>query len=74
MSCRRSAIINLSSWFSSIEKCPENFPAAPMFPYRISKAPLTPRESIQSMLSVMSSLSDKDSGTLLDWQGNKIPW
>ncbi|KAM4618180.1 C-signal-like [Polymixia lowei] len=111
MSCRRSAIINISSLVSSIEKCPENFHRAPMYPYRISKAgvnmltrclaeefrkdhilvtaihpgwvltamggkeaPLTPQVSVQGMLSLMSSLSDKDSGNLLDWQGNRIPW
>ncbi|XP_068595774.1 C-signal-like [Brachionichthys hirsutus] len=111
MSCRRSAIINVSSFISSIEKCPENFTIAQMYPYRISKAalnmltrcqaedfkmqnilvaaihpgwvrtdmggeqaPLTTQESVLGMLNVMSSLSSKDCGTLLDWRGNSIPW
>ncbi|KAM9754869.1 C-signal-like isoform 1-T3 [Menidia menidia] len=40
MSCRRSAIINMSTLISSIEKCPETFPVAQMYPYRTSKAAL----------------------------------
>lgn len=40
LSCRRSAVINMSSLISSIEKCPENFFRAQMYPYRISKAAL----------------------------------
>ncbi|XP_044213077.1 C-factor [Thunnus albacares] len=111
MSCRRSAIINISTLISSIEKCPETFPTAPMYPYRTSKAalnmltrcqaeefkihnvlvtaihpgwvltemggemaPLTTQESVLGMLSVMSSLSSKDSGMLVDWKGDRIPW
>ncbi|KAF7650611.1 hypothetical protein LDENG_00122970, partial [Lucifuga dentata] len=111
MSCRRSAIINISTFISSIQKCPETFHFAHMYPYRTSKAalnmltrclaedfkknqilvtglhpgwvqtdmggkhaPLTTQESVLGMLSVMSSLSSKDSGMLLDWEGNRIPW
>ncbi|XP_074487703.1 C-signal-like [Sebastes fasciatus] len=111
MSCRRSAIINISTLISSIEKCPETFAIAQMYPYRISKAalnmltrcqaedfkghnilvtaihpgwvrtemggemaPLTTEDSVLGMLSVMSSLSNKDCGMLLNWQGNAIPW
>ncbi|XP_039663935.1 C-factor-like [Perca fluviatilis] len=111
MSCRRSAIINISTLISSIEKCPESFAIAQMYPYRTSKAalnmltrcqaedfkshnilvtaihpgwvrtqmggeqaPLTPPDSVHGMLSTMSSLSNKDCGMLLDWQGNRIPW
>ncbi|XP_078114052.1 C-signal-like [Sander vitreus] len=111
MSCRRSAVINISTLISSIEKCPETFAIAQMYPYRTSKAalnmltrcqaedfkshnilvtaihpgwvrtqmggeqaPLTPLESVQGMLITMSSLSNKDCGMLLDWQGNTIPW
>ncbi|GAA6221202.1 uncharacterized protein LOC108879780 [Lates japonicus] len=111
MSCRRSAIINVSTLISSIEKCPETFPVAQMYPYRTSKAalnmltrcqaedfkiynilvtaihpgwvrtemggeeaPLTTQDSVDGMLGVMSSLCNKDSGMLLDWEGNSIPW
>ncbi|XP_039989331.1 uncharacterized oxidoreductase C663.09c isoform X5 [Xiphias gladius] len=74
MSCRRSAIINISSIISSMEKCPQTFPGAQMYAYRTSKAPLCTQESALGMLSVMSSLSNKDSGMLLDWEGNTIPW
>uniref|UniRef100_A0A672ZY57 Uncharacterized protein n=1 Tax=Sphaeramia orbicularis TaxID=375764 RepID=A0A672ZY57_9TELE len=111
MSCRRSAIINVSTLAGSIEKCPENFHMAPIYPYRTSKAalnmltrcqavdfkvsnvlvtaihpgwvrtemggaqaPLNTQDSVQGMLTVMSSLSDKDSGVLVSWEGERIPW
>ncbi|KAM6946370.1 C-signal-like [Aplochiton taeniatus] len=40
MSCARSAVINVSTFLSSIEKCPETFSRAQMYPYRTSKAAL----------------------------------
>ncbi|KAK5867964.1 hypothetical protein PBY51_012415 [Eleginops maclovinus] len=40
MSCSRSAIVNISTLISSIEKCPESFHIAQMYPYRTSKAAL----------------------------------
>lgn len=111
MSCRKAAIINISTLLSSIQKCPETFEMAPMYPYRTSKvalnmltrclaedlrkdgilvtaihpgwvqtdmggtrAPLPTRDSVRGMLEVMSTLTEKQSGTLLDWEGNSIPW
>ncbi|XP_076589517.1 C-signal-like [Chaetodon auriga] len=111
MSCRRSAIINMSSIISSIEKCNETFSMAQVYPYRISKAglnmltccqaldfkkdnilvtalhpgwvrtdmggeegQLSTFESVDGMMNVMPSLSNKDSGLLLDWEGKRIPW
>ncbi|XP_068579784.1 C-signal-like [Cebidichthys violaceus] len=111
MSCRRSAIINMSSLAGSITICPENFARAQMYPYRASKAALnmvtrcqsedfkrhnilvaavhpgwvrtemggkeatlSTQDSVRGMLAMMSSLSNKDCGTLLDWEGNTIPW
>uniref|UniRef100_UPI0037E7C9BD C-signal-like n=1 Tax=Semicossyphus pulcher TaxID=241346 RepID=UPI0037E7C9BD len=111
MSCRRSAIINVSTLISSLQKCPETFPYAKMYPYRSSKvalnmltccqaedfkehnilvtaihpgwvrtdmggekAPMSAQDSVIRMISVMSSLSNKDCGKLLDCQGNTIPW
>lgn len=38
------------------------------------QAPLTTAESISGMIKVIASLTEKDSGTLLDWEGNNIPW
>ncbi|MEQ2167480.1 hypothetical protein GOODEAATRI_004641 [Goodea atripinnis] len=38
------------------------------------QAPLTTQESIAGMLNVMSTLSNKHTGMLLDWEGNTIPW
>ncbi|XP_065138761.1 C-signal [Paramisgurnus dabryanus] len=111
MSCSRSAIINVSTYVSSITLCPTNFSTAPMYAYRVSKAalnmltrclaedfkkdgilvmalhpgwvqtemggstaPLTTAESVKGMLEVITSLTEKDSGTLLDWKGESIPW
>ncbi|XP_075968697.1 C-signal-like [Anarhichas minor] len=111
MSCRRSAIINISSLAGSIKICPDNFARAQMYPYRASKAALNMvtrcqsedfkrhnilvtaihpgwvrtemggqeatlsiQDSVHGMLAMMSSLSNKDCGMLLDWEGNTIPW
>ncbi|XP_066541347.1 zgc:158868 [Hoplias malabaricus] len=111
MSCRRAAVINVSTLVSSIQRCPENFARAPMYAYRISKAalnmltrclaeefrkdgilvmaihpgwvktdmggqkaPVLPEDSVKGMLKVISSLTEKDSGTLLDIEGHSIPW
>ncbi|XP_030326605.1 C-factor-like isoform X2 [Strigops habroptila] len=38
------------------------------------KPPLTVDESVQGMLKVLSSLSEKDTGTFLSWEGKVIPW
>lgn len=111
MSCSRSAVVNVSTFLSSITRCPDNFNIAPMYPYRVSKAalnmltcclaedlkkdgilvmclhpgwvqtdmggpqaPLTTAESVSSMMKVITSLTEKDSGTLLDWEGKSMPW
>ncbi|KAM9508084.1 C-signal-like [Guaruba guarouba] len=36
--------------------------------------PLTVDESVRGMLQVLSSLSEKDTGTFLSWEGKVIPW
>ncbi|XP_023790417.1 uncharacterized protein LOC111934524 [Cyanistes caeruleus] len=36
--------------------------------------PLTVDDSVQGMLKVLSSISEKDTGTFLDWEGKVIPW
>uniref|UniRef100_A0A8C2YBB2 C-factor-like n=1 Tax=Coturnix japonica TaxID=93934 RepID=A0A8C2YBB2_COTJA len=36
--------------------------------------PLTVDASIGGMLKVLSNLSDKDSGSFLDWEGNVVAW
>uniref|UniRef100_A0A8C3GN61 C-factor-like n=1 Tax=Cairina moschata TaxID=8855 RepID=A0A8C3GN61_CAIMO len=38
------------------------------------KPPLTVDESVGGMLKVISSLSEKDTGTFLDWEGKVLPW
>uniref|UniRef100_A0A8B9VBZ6 C-factor n=1 Tax=Anas zonorhyncha TaxID=75864 RepID=A0A8B9VBZ6_9AVES len=38
------------------------------------KPPVTVDESVGGMLKVMSSLSEKDTGTFLDWEGKVVPW
>ncbi|XP_040471235.1 C-factor-like isoform X1 [Falco naumanni] len=37
-------------------------------------APLTVDASVRGMLKVLSSLSEKDTGTFLDWEGKVLPW
>ncbi|XP_055788909.1 C-factor [Salvelinus fontinalis] len=111
MSCSRAAIINISTLLSSVEKCPETFSMAPMYPYRASKAalnmltcclaedfqrdgilvmaihpgwvktdmggphaPVKTEDSAKGILHVMSTLTEKHNGSLLDWEGNGIPW
>ncbi|KFR02983.1 hypothetical protein Y956_09256, partial [Nipponia nippon] len=36
--------------------------------------PVTVDASVQGMLKVLSSLSEKDTGTFLDWEGKVVPW
>ncbi|XP_021263769.1 uncharacterized protein LOC110404123 [Numida meleagris] len=36
--------------------------------------PVTVDASVGGMLKVLSSLSEKDTGTFLDWEGNVVPW
>ncbi|KAJ7426401.1 C-factor-like protein [Willisornis vidua] len=36
--------------------------------------PVTVDDSVKGMLKVLSSLSEKDTGTFLDWEGNVVPW
>ncbi|NXY39526.1 GSFK dehydrogenase, partial [Pomatorhinus ruficollis] len=36
--------------------------------------PVTVDDSVQGMLKVISSLSEKDTGAFLDWEGKVIPW
>ncbi|TNN49437.1 hypothetical protein EYF80_040392 [Liparis tanakae] len=35
---------------------------------------LSTEDSVLAMLDVMTSLGNKDTGMLVDWQGNTIPW
>lgn len=36
--------------------------------------PVTVDESVQGMLKVLSSLSEKETGTFLNWEGKVVPW
>ncbi|XP_065589456.1 C-signal-like [Cyrtonyx montezumae] len=38
------------------------------------KPPVTVDASVAGMLKVLSSLSEKDTGTFLDWEGNAVAW
>ncbi|GAA6088811.1 C-factor, partial [Tachysurus ichikawai] len=38
------------------------------------QAPLTPAESISSLLAVINALSEKDHGQFLDYEGKNLPW
>ncbi|XP_050167215.1 C-factor-like [Myiozetetes cayanensis] len=36
--------------------------------------PVTVDDSVKGMLKVLSSLSEKDTGTFVDWEGKVVPW
>ncbi|XP_071423429.1 C-signal-like [Pithys albifrons albifrons] len=38
------------------------------------KPPVTVDTSVQGMLKVLSSISEKETGTFLDWEGKVVPW
>ncbi|KAM9623954.1 C-signal-like isoform 3-T6 [Morphnus guianensis] len=38
------------------------------------KPPVRVDESVRGMLKVLSSLSEKETGTFLDWEGKVVPW
>ncbi|XP_010163820.1 uncharacterized protein LOC104523055, partial [Antrostomus carolinensis] len=38
------------------------------------KPPVTVDASVRGMLKVLSSLSEKDTGTFLDWERRVVPW
>lgn len=40
----------------------------------VCQAPLSTHDSVQGMINVMSSLSSKDTGSFLDWNGEVVPW
>ncbi|XP_053555496.1 C-factor-like [Bombina bombina] len=39
-----------------------------------ANAPLTADQSVKGMIKVLSCLSEKHNGLLLDWEGNVVPW
>ncbi|XP_058701992.1 uncharacterized protein LOC131582630 isoform X2 [Poecile atricapillus] len=73
LSCSKAAIINISTILGSIKKTPDSF-FRPVISYRCSKADLTVDTSVRGLLSVLPILSEKHSGTLLNWEGKAIPW
>ncbi|XP_009867990.1 PREDICTED: uncharacterized oxidoreductase C663.06c-like, partial [Apaloderma vittatum] len=38
------------------------------------KPPLTVDASVQGMMKVLSSISEKETGTFLNWEGKVVPW
>ncbi|XP_066493686.1 C-signal-like [Tiliqua scincoides] len=40
----------------------------------VGSPPMTQDECVQSILSTLGRLSEKDSGTFVDWEGKIIPW
>ncbi|XP_069460571.1 C-signal-like isoform X2 [Ambystoma mexicanum] len=38
------------------------------------EAPLTKDTSVRGIMQVLSSLTEKDAGTMLDWDGTTLPW
>ncbi|XP_074695857.1 C-signal-like isoform X3 [Strix aluco] len=73
LSCSKAAIINMSSSGGSIEEV-YLWDQLHVVSYRCSKPPVTVDASVGGMLKVLSSLSEKDTGTFLDWEGKVVPW
>ncbi|OXB58476.1 hypothetical protein ASZ78_009041 [Callipepla squamata] len=73
LSCSKAAIVNISSIGGSIKEV-TLWEAIQAVSYRCSKPPVTVDASVGGMLKVLSSLSEKDTGTFLDWEGNIVPW
>ncbi|KAM6926287.1 uncharacterized protein PEZ65_009843 isoform 2-T2 [Lycodopsis pacificus] len=75
MGIQRAAVINVTSLLGSVElnwgERANNFD---WYPYRTSKAPLSPEESISSLLSVIGGLTEKDHGSFLNFTGESLPW
>lgn len=40
----------------------------------VRQAPVTTEDSAKGILHVMSTLTEKHNGSLMDWEGNGIPW
>ncbi|KAK7939181.1 hypothetical protein WMY93_002507 [Mugilogobius chulae] len=111
MSCRKAAVVNVSSTLGSIQHTPESYEHFMAVPYRVTKAALNmliacaavelqkdqilcslihpgwvrtdmgganalldAPESVQGMLQVINSMTEKHNGTLQDYQGQSIPW
>ncbi|XP_039566160.1 C-factor-like, partial [Passer montanus] len=90
LSCSKAAIINMSSIGGSITSCfgwemmqVTSYRCSKAALNMLSKCqslaykehpPVTVDDSVQGMLKVLSSLSEKDTGAFLDWEGNVIPW
>uniref|UniRef100_A0A3B3ZZU5 Uncharacterized protein n=1 Tax=Periophthalmus magnuspinnatus TaxID=409849 RepID=A0A3B3ZZU5_9GOBI len=111
MSCRKAAVVNMSSIIGSIENIQAIQKYLTAVPYRISKAalnmlnvcaafefqkeeilftvlhpgwvrtamgtayaPIDREESIQGVLQVINSMSEKHHGLLTDYKGQTINW
>lgn len=111
MSCRKAAVISISSFLSSTENTPQSYGHMKAVPYRVSKAGLNMlnacaamelqteeilctllhpgwvrtemggpdakvdvQDSVQGLLQVMNSLTEKNTGALVNYQGQRVPW
>ncbi|XP_072299317.1 C-signal-like isoform X2 [Eucyclogobius newberryi] len=111
MSCRKAAVVSISSTLGSIQVTPQRYDGFMAVPYRVSKAALNmlnacaaaelqkeeilctllhpgwvrtdmgganasidAQESVQGMLQLINSMTEKHNGALLDYKGQSIPW
>jgi NAD(P)-dependent dehydrogenase (short-subunit alcohol dehydrogenase family) len=78
--CASKSALNMFSKMLSIDLQSKGIVVIPIHPGHVqtdmggSSAAMKPDESIRGMIRVIDSLTLKDSGRYLDWQGLEIPW
>ncbi|XP_053904951.1 uncharacterized protein LOC128848805 isoform X2 [Malaclemys terrapin pileata] len=73
LSCSKAAIVNMSSEAGSIQNV-FIWHVGQAISYRCSKAPLTVDASVRGILNVLPTLSEKDNGAFVSWEGKVLPW
>jgi NAD(P)-dependent dehydrogenase (short-subunit alcohol dehydrogenase family) len=78
--CASKTALNMFSKLMSIQLKEKGIIVIPLHPGHVQtdlggySAPLTPKQSIEEMIKVIDSLTLKDTGKYLSWQGEEILW